>query len=177
MLDGLAEGCAVVDGAAHVVCACVTVGVDVDHADGARVTGERSEDWGADGMVAADGEGGDVGGCEGVVKGFDLTESGFEIVGAFNPAVAEVSDTGLIEGGGAGGVVIGAEEGGLVANFPGSVAGTGAVGDAAVEGNADNANVAFGEVLGVRGAEEGWDTGVAGLGLRVVELGVIKGGF
>ena len=177
VFDGLAEGCAVVVGAAHVVGAGVAVGVDVNHADGTGSGSDGAEDGGADGVVAADGEGGDVGRSDGSVEGFDFLESGFQVVGAFDPAVAEVADASFFEGSGAGGVVVGAKEAGLVADFARAVASAGSVGHAAVEGDADDTDVDLGEVLGVGGAKEGGDAGVAGLGLGVVELGVVEGGF
>ena len=111
VLGGAAEGCAVLEGAAHVVTAGIAVGVDVDEADGAGVFCEGVEDGPADGVVATDGEGGDAGGDELVVEGLDFLESGLEFVGALDPAIAEVADAVGLEGGGGGGVVVGAEQG------------------------------------------------------------------
>lgn len=65
----------------------------------------------------------------------------------------------------------------MVTDGAGAVAGAGAVGDAAVEGDTDDADVGFGQILSVGCAEECGDPGVAGLGLGVLQLGVMEGGF
>ena len=175
-LDRAAEGGTVMEAGAEIVVASVAMGVDMDHADRAG-GGDGAQDGQGDGMVAADGKRGDAGGDDRVVEGRDFRQRGFEFIRFLDPGIAEVAHAGLGEGHDAGGAVDAAEQAGLVAHRARAVAGAGAVGDTAIEGHADDADIHRGEVLGVAGAEEGGDAGVARMGLWVGQVRVAFRGF
>src|SRR5688572_2538450 len=122
-------------------------------------------------MVAAAGDGDDAGLVDAAVKIGDLLEARFEMEGPLDPGVAEVADAAEVEGRHPARLVDLADERGLVADLARSVSRAGAVGDAAVEGDADEADLGPGPVVaGVRRAHEGRYAGVARTDLRVGEF-------
>ena len=76
-----------------------------------------------------------------MVEGRDFRQRGFEFIRFLDPRIAEVAHAGLGEGHDAGDAVDAAQQAGLVAHGARAVAGAGAVGDAAIEGHADDADI------------------------------------
>ena len=149
--------------AEHVV-VDVGVGVDVDQADLAVLLLDRAEDRQGDGVVAAEGQREDAVTEDAVVFLLDDAH-GFQQVEGVDRDVADVRHVQRVEGGGAGGHVVGTDHHRFGADLAGAEAGTGAQRGADVEGHADEGGiegVEFGGGLDMGQAHHGGDAAEAG---------------
>src|ERR1035437_659605 len=151
---------------AHIVVAGVAMRVDMHHAD-RTAGGERAQDRQADRGIAADRDRDDAAGDHAAIEAGDLPQRDLQLVWLLQPAIAEIAHQRDGEGGDAGGGVDPAQQRGLLAHRARAVPRAGAVGDAAVERHADQADIGGPEILAIGRAEEAGDPSIARQRLRI----------
>src|SRR6266481_2842541 len=97
----------------------------------------------------------------------DFGERALQLEGPFDPSISQIGDADEVEGRHAGRLIDLADERRLVADVARAVARAWTVGDATVERHADETDVDLIEHVGVGEAEEGRDSAVARLQLRI----------
>jgi hypothetical protein len=149
------------------------VGIHVDHADGA-LGGDRLEDRQGDRMVAPGAQGRYASGVEVAVEVGNVVEGALQVVDARKRHVAQVRDGAELVRVDPAHVMDRPHQARLVAHLARPMAGAGPVGDPAVEGHADEADVDAGRIAGEGRAHEGRDFAIARRGHGVLDLGQFR---
>src|SRR5262249_40860918 len=151
---------------AEIVVSGVAVGIDMDHAE-RPISGNSPQDWQRDRMITADRQRRYASRVNGSEEGGNFGERPLQLEGPFDPGVSQIGDADEVEGRHPGRLVDLADERRLVADVARAVARAGAVGDATVERHADEADVDLIEPHAVGEAEEGGNSAIARLQLRI----------
>ena len=125
-------------------------------------------------MVAADRKRRDAGGEDGAIEAGNFVQGADQLVRLFDPAIAQVADSGHGERRHAGGRVNAAKQARLFTHRARPVAGAGPVGYAAVERHANDADVGIGQILAGWRTKKSRDANIAGQCLRVGERCVFR---
>src|ERR1700738_3744586 len=151
---------------AEIVVAGVAVGIDMDHAE-RPISGNCPEDRQRDRVITADRQRRYASRMNGSEEGDDFGERALQLEGPFDPGISQIGDADEVEGRHAGRLIDLADERRLVADVAWAVARAWAVGDATVERHADETDVDLIEPHAVGEAEEGRDSAIARLQLRI----------
>src|SRR5215831_3366618 len=151
---------------AEIVVSGVAVGIDMDHAE-RPISGNGPQDWQRDRMITADRQRRYASRMNGSEEGGDFGERPLQLEGPFDPGVSQIGDADEVEGRHAGRLIDLADERRLVADVARAMARAWAVGDATVERHADEADVDLIEPHAVGEAEEGGNSAIARLQLRI----------
>src|SRR5215813_8731844 len=151
---------------AEIVVSGVAVCIDMDHAE-RPISGNSPQDWQRDRMITADRQRRYASRMNGSEEGGDFGERPLQLEGPFDPGVSQIGDADEVEGRHAGRLIDLADERRLVADVARAMARAWAVGDATVERHADEADVDLIEPHAVGEAEEGGNSAIARLQLRI----------
>src|SRR6516165_12475868 len=151
---------------AEIVVSGVAMGIDMDHAE-RPISGNSSQDWQRDRMITADRQRRYASPMNGSEEGGNFCERPLQLEGPFDPGISQIGDADEVEGRHAGRLIDLADERRLVADVARAVARAWAVGDATVERHADEADVDLIEPHAVGEAEEGGNSAIARLQLRI----------
>src|SRR6266853_4307835 len=156
---------------AEIVVAGVAVGIDMDHAE-RPISGSCPQDRQRDRVITADRQRRYANRMNGSEEGSDFGERALQLEGPFDPGISQIGDANELEGRHAGRLIDLADERRLVADVARAVARAWAIGDATVERHADETDVDLIEPHAVGEAEEGRDSAIARLQLRIGQFRV-----